>query len=799
MYISRRLAQNNCVTVRSDWHFSSAAILGFALLLAFPATAQSRGATKAPPNASQRSAPAEDAMHQLQRRNEALTAAVASGSPQAVAESSRRVAALAMNQVAGLRMLVGAYPQALELYRKAQVLEDTPDIRIGIAGAALASGDADEAIAQTTTLLETDPKNPRIWLINGKAWGIKKDYSKSVQSLSRSLELRKDIDVQYALALAYLQANQKPKAEAVFQQIIAENGDRAIWHMVFGGAYRQIKDTDSAVREFKRALAMDPNVHRGHFYLALTILEDNHWARTDESMAELRESLKQEPKNFFANLFVGVGESQQQQFDLSDKHLQTAAEVQPDSPEIWLYLGMNAFQQSKFEDAKKYFLRAVELTGGNEAQNNYDIRRAYISLGRIEFMGGNKELAEKYAQKAKAMQAKAMANMAESLSEMSSGMGPAPGIIPHEKLPEQNTLAEAAPVDPTAAMDPLALASTSLTPERQAQVKELETNLRQILSNCYNDWGTADARQKLYPLALQHFQEAERWNSATPGVLRNVGLAAMKVGDQQEAIRGFRAAVTADPNDQLARARLAMLLFQASDYAEAAKQFDSLGDVAFTDPAVAYAWAYSLAQNNQQKNAGAVLNRLITAQLPAELLLSIGDLYSVLQDYDHAVATYQRVLQLNPAMPLAHYKMGAALIRLSRPAEAIPALESELKIAPENVDVQFNLSYALLQVSQKDRALVILRSIVAAHPEHPQAQYQLGKTLLDDGQIEQALKHLEAAARLDPDRDYIHYQLQAAYRKVGRKEDADREANLYKEIKARKREQATIPMPQKSE
>ncbi len=51
------------------------------------------------------------------------------------------------------------------------------------------------------------------------------------------------------------------------------------------------------------------------------------------------------------------------------------------------------------------------------------------------------------------------------------------------------------------------------------------------------------------------------------------------------------------------------------------------------------------------------------------------------------------------------------------------------------------------------------------------------------------LRHLEAAAAgLRPEKDYIHYQLQAAYRKLNRSADADRELEIYKALKAKSRE-----------
>jgi lipopolysaccharide biosynthesis regulator YciM len=86
--------------------------------------------------------------------------------------------------------------------------------------------------------------------------------------------------------------------------------------------------------------------------------------------------------------------------------------------------------------------------------------------------------------------------------------------------------------------------------------------------------------------------------------------------------------------------------------------------------------------------------------------------------------------------------------------------------------------------------------VISVHPEHAQAQYQIGKVLLEDGQVPEAVQHLEIAAQRDPEADYIHYQLQTAYRRNGQKAEADRELEVYRNMKARKREKATIAMPE---
>jgi tetratricopeptide (TPR) repeat protein len=694
-------------------------------------------------------------------------------------------------------MVQRAFPQAAELYRQSLGLEDSTATRLNLAIAALQAGQPDESLQQSRSVLQSQPASARAWHIQGKAWMAKDDYRSAVDSLTKSVQLEPDINAQYALAFSYLKLGEKAKAEKIFQQILATFGDKAIWHVVFGGAYRDSRNPVDAIREFKRAIAMDPTVGHAHFFLALTLLEENHWAQTEESLAEFRAAVKQDPQDFFANFYLGAGESELKMFEDSNRHLKVASGLQPQTPEVWIYLGLNAFQQNDYPTAKKYLLKAVELTGTNDQQSASRMKKAYIALGRIAFSEGKKEESDKYIRRAKELQNRSLAESAEVISETMSGggMGQPAGVMPNLHVPKQE-IVEEKPVDPTAPVDPTLAASAPLSPAEQERLRRSEKELRSLLSSTYNDWGTADARQQMFRHAIELFREAEKWDDTTPGLMRNLGIAALKVDDAAEAIRALRIAVEQDPKDQQARSRLALTQFRADQYADAAASFDALGASIYQDPPLAYAMAYSLVRLNQRKKATEVLNRLDSLEMPPELLISIGDLYGVLEDYEHAVSSYKKAIEVEPNIPKARYKMGAALLRLSRPADAVPELQAELRITPDDPDVQYNLAYALLQTSQKEQALALLRSILQKYPDHPQAQYQMGKTLLDEGQFADAVQHLELAARLDPERDYIHYQLLTAYRRVGRTEDAERESKIYRDIKARKREKAVISMPE---
>ena len=747
-----------------------------------------------PPRAAQQAAAASGA--ELQRRYDALIEARNSGDPEAVATASRSVLGIALRQAGNLRMLVNKTDEAAELYRGSLKWEEVPDTHLDLAIAELRNSQIDDALAEIETVIAASPDNARAWQIKGNALGLKQDPKGAADSLAHSLSLKKDVNVEFALGSAYLRAGEKAKAQQVFQSMLASYGDRAIWHVVFAGAYREAQMMPDAIAEFRKGIALDPNVDNAHFFLGLTLLEQNMWARTDESMAEFREAIRQHPKDYAANFYLGVGESQLQQFEESDKHLQTAAAAQPNGADVWVYLGLNAYQQRRNDEARKYFLKAFGLATEAQPLSNDLLKRSYIALGRIYFSEGNKPEAERWIAKAKIAQGRALDNSKESISEITGGMAGAP-TMPRLNLPGESVpSSESTTVDATAPISASMLAKTSLNAADQQQADVLDQNLRIVISTAYNDLGTADARRGLYLQSLERFHEAERWDPKTPGLMRNIGLAALKTNDQVEAARALKVAVEIDPTDRLARARLAMALFNAGQFADAALQFPELHDDAYSDPGLAYAWAYSLVRIKNPKTAGEVLGRLSALQLPTDMLVSVGDLYALIEDYDHAIASYRKALQLAPSMPGPHFKIGASLLRMSKPDAAIPELKAELQLAPDNTEASYNLAYALLETSQKDEGLALLRKVVETNPDYSEAQYLLGKTLVTEQKFEEAVPHLETAVRLTPASAFAHYQLQAAYRKVGRTADADREAAIYRDLKARKREQAVIPMPE---
>lgn len=330
---------------------------------------------------------------------------------------------------------------------------------------------------------------------------------------------------------------------------------------------------------------------------------------------------------------------------------------------------------------------------------------------------------------------------------------------------------------------------------QQQTDRATEGRLKKLLAQTYNDLGTAEARQGQYAAAKTHFEQGLRWDTPTPTLLRNLGTAAFRVGDFPTAVRALAqylkeapaapSTEVADPRSQL---MYALALFSIGDFPSAAHAFTPIRADTMQDPRSAYSWAFSLSHSGDPKQANTIATDLASRPLAPDVLSLVCHIFIDTETYQPSIDCYRKVLAADPTFRFAHYQVAESLIRMDRPAEAIPELRQELTVSPDDPNVEYSLAFALLQTSSKDEARTLLLTITAAHPEMAQAQYQLGKLLLESGDVPMAIMHLELAEQGDATQDYIHYQLQAAYRKVGRTADADREARLYREIKARRRD-----------
>ena len=711
-----------------------------------------------------------------------------------VTTAARAVAALSLRQIAELRLSSGDVSETVDILRRSLSLEEVPATQVDLAAAYLAAGQLDDGMSQATTIVVADPENASAWRVQGQIWLRRKNYQRATEALGRSAELHADQYTEYLLGCALLNSHDLGKAKVIFGRVFAQE-NRAALHAVVSDAYLNANYLEDAVRELKQALALNPYVARAHYRSALLDSARKQWSVTPSMRAELAKEVELNAHDYFSNYALGLVQLFDDHYVQAEASLLRASNARPEWPEPWLYLGLAAYNSGDQKTAAEDLRKAIALTV-DDSRGNYQIRRAYYTLGRILTQQNRNADADEFVRRFREIQSRLLLDAQKTSGAMGSGMAQmsqsAAALAALAQLPTENSF-----LFPSADMALSGIDSAFTTPVSYAKPgdpKKHERELRKVLSGALNDLGTVEAREEQFALALGHFHEAEKWNAETPGLMRNIGMAAARLSDYRESVRALRPVVAANPGDSVARSMLGLSLFSTDSYREAADVFAPLGDAVLNRAELAYAWASSLVRINQFREASAILHKLNERSVPPETLILIAQTWSQMGNYPQTVEICQKALSGNAKLPKAHYIAGLALIHQDRPAEAAQEFRAELQVDPENVEAQFHLAFVLLQLSQTEEATHWLRTVLAHNPEHPEANYELGKELMSEGRSAEAIPYLEAAARLKPQFEPVHYQLQSAYRSAGRKEEADHEAKVYRELKAKSRN-ITLPPP----
>ncbi len=362
----------------------------------------------------------------LQKRLTEAATARNSGDPSAVAHANILLLATAFHKLGNVRIAEAAFPEARELYSRSLAWEDNPETHVGLAICALYLNRPDDSLVEASKALLLDPNNARAFNIQGKAWMKKRDFPKAVESLQKSVQLHPEFESAYALGVALLSTNdpdRKQKAAEVFDNIVASLGDNGSLHVMFGHAYRDAEMQDEAIRELRKAVALDTRTPHAHYFLGLAQLWKNEWVETPEIRQEFVIELKNFPQDFLSNYFLGYLDSNARRYDEAAVHLQAAAKIDPTWPEPWLFLGLNAYAQGDKVNAESYLRKCIELTGDENSRGNYQVRRAYVTLGRILTASGREKEAAPFLERAREFQKLSLAEAQQEIASKASEDG----------------------------------------------------------------------------------------------------------------------------------------------------------------------------------------------------------------------------------------------------------------------------------------------------------------------------------------------------------------------------------------
>jgi tetratricopeptide (TPR) repeat protein len=113
--------------------------------------------------------------------------------------------------------------------------------------------------------------------------------------------------------------------------------------------------------------------------------------------------------------------------------------------------------------------------------------------------------------------------------------------------------------------------------------------------------------------------------------------------------------------------------------------------------------------------AAAVLHKSMGLDQAHEQL---GHEYLQKNQLELALEEYRALAKIYPVSPVGHLSIADILLRMHRPADAIPYYRTGLALAPQQFQARWRLAFALHAVGDDQAALAECKRVLALRPDH---------------------------------------------------------------------------------
>ncbi|MBZ5668712.1 MAG: tetratricopeptide repeat protein [Acidobacteriia bacterium] len=329
------------------------------------------------------------------------------------------------------------------------------------------------------------------------------------------------------------------------------------------------------------------------------------------------------------------------------------------------------------------------------------------------------------------------------------------------------------------------LGKTSLAEAEFKKVVELEP--RSFDAN--RNLGAFYVRTGRIAAAIPYLEKAQSENPASYDNGYDLALAYQEEGRLPEARREIQELLKQKDTAELHNL-LAGVEEKARNYVAAVNEYEK---AAHMDPNEAnlFDWGSELLVHQTPNPAIAVFSEGVKRHPNSpRLALGLGLALDVRGAYDDAVKSLMRGIDLDPSDARAYYFLSKAYDRApSQADEVVERFRRFADLRPR--DAQATLYYAVSlwkgrrsETSQAylDQVESLLKKAIALDPSFAEAHLQLGNLYSQRKKYAEAVPEYQQALRLSPNVPDAHFRLGQAYSRVGKKDLADKEFQVHKQL-----------------
>ena len=277
--------------------------------------------------------------------------------------------------------------------------------------------------------------------------------------------------------------------------------------------------------------------------------------------------------------------------------------------------------------------------------------------------------------------------------------------------------------------------------------------------------------------------EMQKLAAATPvpnGLHHDLGIAWYRTGKLVDAEKEFASAVREDPSDKESVQMQGLALYRMGQPSRAIPLLEQVRQwMPNADADSNYVLGLCYLNSRRYDDARSAFAQEFSvdpASASAYLLLSTMLMHANLPEL--AADQARKALELDPKLPLAHFRIGEVQLFKSNIADATQEFEQERHLNPGYAPTYDRLGDVYLRTGKLQQSQEALTKAISLDVTSTGPFIQMGKVLLHRDDPGTALLYLNHAEKMDPSNYITHTLLAQAYRKQGREDEAKHEMEL---------------------
>ncbi len=498
----------------------------------------------------------------------------------------------------------------------------------------------------------------------------------------------------------------------------------ATYHFMMGHQAELAQDLDTALKEYRAALQIDPKSKEVQSRLAALYFALGDLPQAVQYAEEVGQGSGQEPQmlTHMAGILASAGKPERA-LELLDKAIESA----PERGESYFPKGLILLNQKRIAEAEQAVKKGLQYTSDSPIGHYY--------LGRISLEAGNIEQAVANFDRAIAVNPAfepaylAQASIYESRQDKDNAIAVLKKYL--EQVNPRNRDIRQHLVQLYIATKDYAGGLAELEKMLEENPGDLDAQLRMAL--IYGE-------KKEFPKAISRLTDILKSKPAELKVRDYLGYLYEETKDYPKAMETYRYNIHLDPRFSDSHMHLGVLLYRLKQFPEA---------VTHLDEAV----------------------RLMPKQPEPHIVLGLAHLQS--DQFEKASQAFEEGIKHHPKNADLHFNLGTAYDKLNRFDDVERAMETALSLDPHHADALNYLGYSYAERGIKiEQAVSLTKQAVALKPENGYYVDSLAWAFYKSGMLAEALTEIKKAVSLVGDDPVIYEHLGDIYMKQQKSADA---------------------------